>query len=1091
MRIFRRLGLLLSISITVTLLSVPVVGQTAEGTISGAVMDATGGVIPGAEVNIKHVETGAVRLSITNDQGRYRATALPIGTYELSVELAGFKRSVQTGIKLNVADSLRVDLTLEIGEVTELVTVEAGVTRIQSETSELSDVIEGEQITELAINGRNFVSLATLTTGVSNQTGDSVGVGVTGGTGGVVINGQRGNYVNWTVDGAQNEDVGNQASLSTYPAVEAIGEFRVLTSNYSAEFGTAGSGIVAAATKSGGQQFHGSVYEFHRNVSVAAAPFFVAYDAQGEKIKSPLILNNFGYTLGGPFFIPGHYNEDKTKDFFFWSQEWKIRRSGSVVRATTPTQAMRGGDFTGFGPITDPLTGEQFQNNIIPSDRINPESAKLMPFFPLPNISGEVVDNFNMAPSVPQNFRQELIRWDHNFTDNVKVMGRFTYDSFDDTPTTTLWTNQSFPNINATINTPGLNYIIKLTHVMSPTLVHEFNYNHAGNNIDIVMNGQFERPGDLNVPQLFSENRANRIPNLIMGQGYGNLNTGSWPWQNLNDVLTWEDKWTWSMGDHGFKFGGMYTWQRKNQDAFGPTQGEFNFSGKFTGNAVADFLLGYASTYSELDVQREGLYRYWQFEAFFQDDWKITPRLTLNLGLRYFLIPHLYEKENKVSAFMFEAWDPAMAPELVPETGAIIPGSGDLLNGVVQAGQGNLPKELTRTSKADFAPRVGFSWDPTGNRQVVVRGGYGIGYYRTEGNDTYNFINNPPFARNVSINEPLIDNLAAGGVSPDFASGISRFEDLFDPPQVHQWSFGLQFDTAAFVPNSMFEISYVGSRTIGLPLARDVNQPLPVDGYDFDPEINLGKYSTNYYRPYMGWAEINQRETSGQSNYNSLQVGFDKRFSEGFKFQVAYTYGQALNNASQFDSMPQDSYNAFDDYSLAQWDVTHNMTINYIYELPFFREQEGFVGRVLGGWQVSGITLFQSGTMSTVGMSLPNTGLADRPDLMGRMDRPKTINEWFSTGVFAQPEYGYFGDTGRNTVRGPGIHKWDVSLFKNNRVPWFGNESANLQFRAEFFNAPNHPIFSAVSTNLGAGNFGRLTSTRDPRIIQFGLKLDF
>ncbi|MDA2923702.1 carboxypeptidase regulatory-like domain-containing protein [Acidobacteria bacterium AH-259-L09] len=1067
------------------ILAVPAFGQGTEGSISGTVRDATGAVIPGVEVTVTRLETGTMRTVISDDAGRYVASALSIGSYEISAQLAGFKRFVETAIELNVADRLRIDVTLEVGEVTEVVTVESGAIQIQTETSELSDVIEGEQITELAINGRNFVSLAALTTGVSNQLPDVVGVGVTGGTQGLFINGQKGHFVNWMVDGAQNTDVGNQHSLTTYPAVEALSEFRILTSNYSAEYGTAGTGIVAAATKSGGQEYHGSVYEFHRNDVLDAADFFASIGPGGEKTKSPLILNNYGYTIGGPV-IKG-----KEKDFFFWSQEWKTTRRGTVIRAATPTQAMRAGDFSALDPITDPLTGESFAGNIIPDSRINPESRKMLDIYPLPNVATGEFLNFNLAPSVPQNFRQELVRWDHHFSDNVTLVGRFIYDSFDDTPPTTLWTNQSFPNINATINTPGLNFMLKLTHVMNPRLVHEFNYSQAGNNIDIVMNGQFERPSNLNIPQLFPENRADRIPNIILSQGWGNLNTGSWPWNNLNDVWTWDDKWTWTRGDHSLKFGAVYMWQRKNQDAFGPTQGQFNFTGKFTGNAVADFMLGLANTYEELDVQREGLYRYWQFETFLQDDWKVKPNLTLNLGLRYFLIPHLYEKNNEVTAFVTSQYDPSQAVQLDPASGAIIEGSGNLLNGVVQAGQTGLPRYLTETAKFDFAPRLGFAWDLTGTSSIVLRGGWGFGYYRTEGNDTYNFINNPPFARRVNVNEPLIDNLAVGGVSPSFPPGLSRFEDTFDPPQIQQWSFGLQFDTAEFVRDSLFEISYVGTHVEGLPLSRNINQPLPVQSFDFDPAINEGTLSTDLFRPFIGYGGIDERATAGRSNYHSLQVNFNKRFSRGFRFQLAYTFGKSLNNSESFEDNPQNAFDIEAEYSLADWDVTHAASINYIWELPFFKDQQGFAGKILGGWELSGITLLQSGRPWEVGMSLPNTGLANRPNLNGSVEGPETIQQWFSTTVFSQPAPGFFGSAGRNIIRGPGINKWDVSLFKNNRLPWFGGESANLQFRAEFFNLPNHPIFNSLALNLGSGNFSQLTGTRDPRIIQFGLKLDF
>ena len=328
-----------------------------------------------------------------------------------------------------------------------------------------------------------------------------------------------------------------------------------------------------------------------------------------------------------------------------------------------------------------------------------------------------------------------------------------------------------------------------------------------------------------------------------------------------------------------------------------------------------------------------------------------------------------------------------LAPELVPQSGAIIPGTGDTLNGVVQAGERGLPVHMTKDSKDDFAPRLGFSWDPNLGGRLLIRGGYGIGYYREEGNILYNFINYPPFAQTVTINNPPMDDPGAGSAAPLFPPELGLFEAEFDPPRVHQWSFGVQIDTTGLLlKDSVLEVAYVGSHVDRLALTRNINQPLPIDGFDFDPQINAATLSTHYFRPYRGFANIFQRETSGRGNYNSLQVSYDKRFSQGLKFGLAYTFSKALNTLSQFDSTAQDSYNPEIDYGLANWDVTNNLTLNYIYELPFLRNQGGVAAAVLGGWQLAGIAIFQSGDMRNIGMSLPNTGIATRPDLVGEVE---------------------------------------------------------------------------------------------------------
>src|SRR5262245_34914020 len=1082
-----------SLAVLLLLLSCGVGYGQNTGAIVGTVKEATGAVITGAAVKITNLETGITREVNSDDNGRYFAESLPIGNYDITAEKTGFKRFTHKAIKLTVADRLSIDIVMEVGQVSELVTVTAETPVVQTETGAINYLISGNQVTELAVNGRNFVQLAQLVPGASSVSrSDTIGVGVTGSKG-VTFNGLGQGYSGWLVDGAQNTDVGNQNSLSTYPAMEAIGEFKILSSNYSAEFGTTGGANVLAVTRSGSKEFHGSAYEFVRNDVFDARNFFAP-------TRAPLRYNNFGYTLGGPFYIPGTYNKAKDKDFFFWSQEWRRIRRGTTIQAQTPTEAMRGGNFSELlnpgNPFTnsivqiiDPTTNFPFTGNVIPAGRINSNAKTLLDaVIPLPNRGGQAL-NYVASPSVPTNFRQELIRGDHNFNERINVMVRYIQDSFDDTPVTTLWTGSAFPTVNATIASPGKNLITKLTHAISPKTLNEFNFNVAANKIAIGLNGPAARTSGLNITEIFPENRENRIPNLDFSQGWGDINTGSWPWKNKNQVYTWSDTFGHIVRSHSLKFGGQYQWQIKDQDAFGPTQGNFTFSGTFTGNAIADYMLGLPDSYSELDIQRTGRYRYYQIETFFQDDWKVSPRLTVNWGLRWFGMPHIFEANNEITTLVPEQWSASKAPTVTP-TGTIVPGSGDILgNGIAKAGQG-ISRGLVKDYWNTFAPRFGFAWDPRGNSKTVIRGGYGIGYYRVEGNDIYDFVNNPPFARQVNVFNPPLNNPGGGTAAPPQPVSLVSLDFQYKVPTAQTYSLGIQRELSK---DTGLEIAYVGSRGTHLDHARNINQPLRVGGLDFDPRLNTNAISIEALRPFIGWSQIRQAENTGSSTYHSLQVNFDKRFSEGLKFQVAYTFSRGIGDVMDsggrsVNALPQDSYNMRAERGLLGFDRPHNLVINYIYELPFFKQRHDALGRILGGWEISGITTVSSGPAASPGISTDRNGLATRPNLVGtRIEGPKTVEKWFDTAAFAEPAPGFFGNAGRNIIREPGTHKWDMSFFKNNRI----TERVNLQFRAEFFNIFNHSNFNGINTAIGSGAFGQVTSARDPRILQFGLKLGF
>jgi hypothetical protein len=796
--------------------------------------------------------------------------------------------------------------------------------------------------------------------------------------------------------------------------------------------------------------------------------------------------------------IPKVYNKNLSKTFFFFSEEWRRRRSAQIVRAATPTQAMRDGDYTAEAtrvgrPVLDPLTGQAFPGNLIPANRINANARLLLqPLFPQPNTAGFL--NFQQNFSVPENFRQELIRVDHNFTERTKVMFRYINDSWVQTQPLTLWSAQAFPTISSISSVPGKNVVGKVTKIFSPSVLSEVSFNYASNygpkdKNAVVLQGNYLQPTGLNIKRLFPlhSDRPNKVPDLSFSASWGGISSSYYPWwahhaiASVNNVNS-----KYLRNGHALKFGGEYQFSPTPvQSQTNPSlQGSFSFSGSFTNHPHADFLLGQASTYGELDRFREPRYDYHQLELFVQDDWKVNSRLTLNLGVRYFDIPHAYEKDDSLTVFRPDLWDPKKAPVVLPDI-TLAAGSGDLMNGIAGPKNG-LPRGLVANHPWSFGPRLGFAYDLTGRARTVLRGGYGIGYYRVEGNDVYGLVGNPPFANVVQVFNPPLDDPTRGSAGADRPKNLSTLDPTNSIPYVQTYSLGVQQQVAR---NTALTVSYVGSRGTHLDRGRQLNYPLPGNGFDFDPRLNSRTVAIELIAPYQGWSAITQRENTAASTYHSLQSDFTRAFNNGLRFQAVYTFSRVLTDADGFGGLPQNPYNRRAERGLASFDRTHVAVMNYTYELPFFRNPANLVQRLIGGWQTSGITAFQSGRPYNVGLTGANIGLANRPDLVAGqpIEGPKTASQWFNIAAFRMPAFGFYGNAGRDLVRGPGINKWDFSMFKNFRI----TEAANVQFRWETFNLFNNANFDGVSLSLGAANFGQVTSARDPRTMQFGLKVEF
>ncbi|HET7099715.1 MAG TPA: carboxypeptidase regulatory-like domain-containing protein, partial [Terriglobia bacterium] len=648
-----------------------------QASLTGYVSDPSGAMVPGATVRITNTDTGVTSDGKTNSSGYYYFPALTAGTYQIEASASGFKSVVQTQFEINVGDHAALNFHLQVGATTQSLTVAAQISHLQTETAQVSDVISGKQIQQLAVNGRNFMTMAKLVPGAAANPGNA-GLGHLAND--IAFNGGRTEATTYYVDGAWDNDPGSKTSLDTSPALAAVGEFKVVTSNYSAEYGGAGAAVINVNIKSGTNQFHGEGYEFVRNDAFDARNFFV-------KNTPPLKLNDFGFTIGGPI--------KKNKLFFFYSSEWRRQRAGTVFSTHTPTTAELSGDFSQFSQVLPKSGSLNVPTGISPScisgTQVNPacfdpQAVKLAQsgIFPAPTDPSSFQD-YNAAPSLPTNFNQELVRMDYSLSSKLKLMGHFIREGYDLNPGLTQWSNDDFPTVSTNFQVPSKNLVVQLTQFISPKIFNETEFGYS-NDSDIGNPvGVYKRPDGFNVSEFYPENPENRIPTLIFSQGYGSYDVAYWPYSLTSPVRTYQDTLTQVVGKHTLKYGAVYQYDMKNQPAQIRTQGQFNYNGEFTGNSLADFLLGLPESYSETNLMLTGFWRYHQLEAFVQDDFKATPRLSLNLGLRYFYIPHLYTTNNQITNFVPSAWNAAQAPQL-DSKGNIVPGTGNLTNGLLQAG---------------------------------------------------------------------------------------------------------------------------------------------------------------------------------------------------------------------------------------------------------------------------------------------------------------------------------------------------------------------------------------------------------------------
>lgn len=1054
-------------------------GQRATGIVTASVFDPTGASIPDAQLVLISTETANRLEGTTAADGVFRFVGVPVGQYKLRVEKVGFAAQEVGPFIVQVDSETTVDVTLQVGAVKEEAVVVGGeVFGLQTTTSSLGTVVSEDSVRDLPLNGRNFTQLGLLQTGVIPRSPGLTEAANISPQNSFAVNGIREENNLWLLDGGVNQNL--QANdVAFLPTVDSIQEFKILTNSYPAQYGTQGGGIINLVTKSGTNEFHGTVWEFLRNDVLDARNFFAE---ETERLQR----NQFGYTVGGPTV--------RNRVFFFTSYEGTRQRKGIVQATTVPTAAERQGDFSHLlpTPIIDPTTGNPFPGNIIPASRISPVAEALLAFYPLPNIPGAAPDtvNFQSSPAQRLDSDQFQVKVDFYLGGNDTLHGFYGIEDGDriDPFQLQVFPTQfpGFPQSN-----PFRPQVVRLTevHTFSPNTVNNLSFTFTRTRTanfftkdpdpeDVGIN--LASPPDVGLPAV-----------TIAGfSGVGNGTNG--PFDGISNTFQLIESISHQRGRHLLKAGLELMWDQSNAVLGFAPNGQYVIDGFFTGNALADFMLGQSTVFIfPAPFDRETLYpRQYTFVAYISDDFRVLPNLTLNLGLRYVYFDPFQFKRRQVSTLVVET------PPIpgVPQSGTLrrlFPGDEGLPNG-----------SLYNPDHNDLAPRIGMAWMPFGREsRFVVRSGFGMYYAKPLHNLPLSSNLTEPFrALQLFFAAPLDDPLT-GTLFGDAVFNIPIDVDLKTAYVMH-WNLDLQYQVAQDV---LFTVAYAGSGSRRLPSFREMNQPFFIPG-------SSTQVNADARRPFAGFSSLIQISDYPRSSYNALQISLEARNFHGLTINGAYTWSKTIDLISQYSAaggnvvlaqVPQDDNCRECDRGVANFDRTHRFIISYLYDLPVGRGRaylpnaSGAVQALLGGWQIRGITTFQTGApFSARDLSdsclLPNlAGTPCRPDLVGDPTPPgfeQTAQGWVDRNAFQFAPAGRGGTAGRNILRSMGINNFDLAIGK---LFYLDNlrEGTMLEFRAEFFNIFNKTHFGLPLTDVSSANFGAISNTLlDPRQIQFGLK---
>ena len=1105
--------------------------QTIAGQISGTVVDTSKGRLPGVTVTVINDGTAASRTTVTDEQGSWVVTNLLPGTYTVEAELTGFKKARSTGFVLSADGRLTADITLDVGGLTEVVEVVSFSGEAVNRTSgEIARTIDGAQVRDMALNGRNYLQLASIIPGAALLNDDSLDLTTSLSTTGQSINGARGNSSSLLIDGGTNLDSGSNGSQINNVGLDFIQEVKLQTSNFSAEYGRQSGAAINVITRSGTNRFGGSAFEFFRHDGLDAANYFSPADAGGKKIKQRLRFHDFGGALGGPI--------RKDRMFFFIGQEYKnIRRQLNPVQRSVPTTAELNGDFSlrlrgadgavgtaDDGFIRDPQrTGNCsnvdrtacFPGNVIPSNRITTDGRAIANIYrtmiPLAASYNDapVGNNATYQLDNPFDWRQDIIRLDYRFSDAQSVYVRYLHDMYDLVEPGGTFINSQLPTIPTNRLRPGYGYLAAHTWVVSSSLVNELKVNASWNGQRIPPVGENWRKDTYGFayPELFGGGWwPDGIPNIDIA-GFATFRGPSAALLSPTTDIFIQESVTWNASQHSLKSGVKYTRNRKDQNGRTDYLGFINFSSggnpNSTGTALADALLGNFRTYTEGSDDPIGHFRFNQYEAFVSDNWRVRPNLSLELGLRYQFAPPIYTQGNNIVNFDPARYDRAQAVAMNPN-GTIVANSGYRFNGLIRAADG-IPDDQTGRVNiiegGDFAriatgaprglyegehlvmPRLSFAWSPGADGRTALRGGYGLFYDRPEGNIVFSSLNLPPFTQISQFENGNLANPSGGTPAALAPLGtINVIDPNLGTAQYMNYSLSLQREVwrGYFV-----EAAYVGNRGRDLLWFPEINNP-SFDALRANAALPAAqRASTNFLRPYRGYASIRQRRSEAESTYNGLQLYAAKRQGQ-FSFTTSYTLSKVQTNANGFgdDAEGQDlDYN----YGPASFDRRHIFVATYTYRVPFFQDRGGIVAAALGGWEVSGITRLQSGGYLTPS---GNTSIGGRrADYLGgdiAIDNGDEA-QWFNTAAFAPAPEDRRGNAPVGIIQGPGRHAGDVSFRKKFRI----TQQTRIGVQADVFNLFNRVNLNNPSVNTTDVNYGRIASAGPPRQVQIGLRLEF
>ena len=1103
-----------------------------SGTIVGNVRDSTGAAIGGAAVTVTNTQTNAIRSAVTDGSGLYNFPALPPGPYTVKAEFKGFQTAIRNGVDLQVQQTAQIDIALQPGNVHQTVEVTAATQMLATDDATVGTVIENKRITDLPLNGRDFLQLIALSPNVTSGFGApgqaTLRQGGSRATEDYSVMGLRSTSNYYTLDGISNTDV-NFNLIIMQPSIDALQEFKVQSGVYPAEFGREAAQI-NVLTKSGTNQFHGTAFEFLRNDYVDAKEYdFVSTSPP----KNPFKWNQFGFTLGGPVWIPKLFN-GRDKLFFLSNYEgFRVRQSVNAL-FTVPTPAMRSGNFSSLLPgnqLYDPSTktlingvpgGTPFPGNIIPTGKINPVSIKLMQYLPLPNIvTSTLNNNYQTADQSPTNKDQFNQRVDWTESQKSSWFARYSWTS-ENSLTQGIYLN------GGTVLTSGNQAVLANTRVFSPVMVNDihFGWNDFKNTAGTQLGNKVDVVDSLGVPGLSTPNPESwGIPQVGgFTDGLSTFgNTTSAPFVLSDETFQILDNFSWTVGQHALRFG--VDLRRDHYDYYGNefSRGQFLFQGTMTrspfaktgGEAFADFLTGYCFTCADATSLASTVFRATSQAYYAEDTWRATPKLTLNLGLRYEFVPPWYDQsQNVVNTITPQLLNtccvttPSLQPTLYRA------GAGDFYQGhenvryaaPIQTVRENLyGGRLVQSDKTNFAPRIGVAYSLTPT--WVLRGGFGIFYSQDSGIEYFDMARG--WGRVNQQGNPNAPNVTY----QNFITSTGPYITLTQPnvygmqpnlrnPYLVQYVFNVQHDIN---PDTAIELGYSGSGGRHLQGLQNMNPAIPG---------TVGNASSR--APFTDLGIIQILQSGNYSNYNAFSLKVTRRLAAGLTYLASYTWSKSLDNGSAIrgtstDILPQNSRCLPCDYGYSSFNVPNRFVTSVLYELPFGRGKQfantgGIVNQVIGGWQLGSIVTWQSGfaVNTAAGVDTAGTGGYGEIRLNGTGISPnlpksqRKLSRWWNPAAFSLPAGGTFGDLPRNSLIGPSLVDWDASAIKEFPI----RESQNLEFRFEMFNAANHPNFGTPNPNWSSTNpttpgaaFGSITTTvnnsNSMRQIQGALKYVF